>query len=92
MKPLKAPLDHGLEVRRAQREVQRQRALGGETLATFHARETAPPPTLAEIYRTNRADKTVCPVTGDLFATAGKLPRGVVKALRRRCGIGGASK
>ena len=76
------------DTRRARREAQRQRALAGETLAAFKARETAPPPTLAEIYRTNRANKTVCPVTGDLFAAAGKLPRSAVKALRRRCGVG----
>jgi len=80
------------DTRRARREAQRQRDLGGETLAAFKARETAPPPTLAEIYRTNRADKTVCPVTGDLFATAGKLPRETVKVLRRRCGLQGVAK
>lgn len=78
--------------RRARREAQRQRDLGGETLAAFHARETAKPPTLAEIYAKNRADKTVCPVTGDLFATAGKLPGKAVKVLRRRCGLQGAGK
>lgn len=76
------------DTRRALREAQRQRALGGETLAQFHARENAKPPTVAEIFARNRADKTVCPVTGDLFASAGKLPRKAVKALRRRCGVG----
>lgn len=76
------------DTRRARREAQRQRALCGETMEAFKARETAKPPTLAEIYRANRADKTVCPVTGDLFAAAGKLPRKAVKVLRRRCGVG----
>lgn len=74
--------------RRARREAERERALGGETLAAFHARANAKPPTLAEIYKTNRADNTVCPVTGDLFASAGKLPGRAVKVLRRRCGVG----
>ena len=74
--------------RRARRDADRERALMGESLAAFKARETAKPPTLAEIYRTNRADKTVCPVTGDLFATAGKLPGKAVEVLRRRCGVG----
>lgn len=60
--------------RRARREAQRQRTLSGETLA--------------EIFARNRADTTVCPVTGDLFATAGKLPSKAVKVLRRRCGVG----
>lgn len=40
----------------------------GESLAAFHARETAPPPTLAEIYAKNRADKVRCSSTPDLFA------------------------
>jgi hypothetical protein len=74
--------------RRARREADRERALMGESLATFHARETAKPPTTAEIFAKNRTDKTVCPVTGDLFATAGTLPRKAMKALRRRCGVG----
>lgn len=72
--------------RRSGREAQRQIRLMGETLAQFHARENAKPPSVAEIFARNRADKTVCPVTGDLFASAGKLPRRAVKALRRRCG------
>lgn len=80
------------DARRARRQAQRQRLLSGETLAAFKARETAPPPTLAEIYRTNRADKTVCPLTGDLFATAGRLPRRAVEKLRRRCGLQGVGK
>lgn len=87
-RPPKPPIVHRLERRRAAREAERERRLSGETLAQFHARETAKPPTLAEIYRTNRADKTVCPATGDLFVTAGKLPRSAVRALRRRCGVG----
>lgn len=79
------------ERRRARREADRQRSLGGETLAAYHARETAPPPTLAEIFAKNRADKTVCTRTPDMFGErfveAGKLPRAAVKALRRRCGV-----
>ena len=75
------------DTRRAKREADRQRTLGGETLAQFHARANAKPPTLAEIFARNRADTTVCPVTGDLFATAGKLPGKAVKVLRRRCGV-----
>ena len=75
------------DTRRARREAERERALGGETLAAFHARANAKPPTLAEIFARNRADTTVCPVTGDLFAAAGKLPRETVKVLRRRCGV-----
>lgn len=75
------------DTRRARREAQRQRALMGETIEAFKARETAKPPTLAEIFAKNRADKTVCPVTGDLFASAGKLPGKAVKVLRRRCGV-----
>lgn len=54
--------------RRAQREASRERELMGETLAAYHARETAPPPTLAEIFAKNRADKTVCTRTADMFA------------------------
>lgn len=76
------------DTRRAKREAQRQRSLCGETLAAFHARANAKPPTLAEIFARNRADTTVCPVTGDLFASAGKLPGRAVEVLRRRCGVG----
>ena len=75
------------DTRRARREADRQRRLSGETLAQFHARANAKPPTLAEIFARNRADTTVCPVTGDLFPSAGRLPREVVKVLRRRCGV-----
>lgn len=74
--------------RRARREAQRQRSFSGETLAQFHARSNAKPPTLAEIFARNRADTTFCPVTGDLFASAGKLPPKAVKVLRRRCEAG----
>jgi hypothetical protein len=34
----------------AARRLDNERRLMGESLAAFHARETAPPPTLAEIY------------------------------------------
>lgn len=54
--------------RRAKREAERERAIGGETLAAYHARETAKPPTLPEIFAKNRADTTPCPWTPDLFA------------------------
>ncbi len=54
--------------RLARRQAERERALGGETLAAFHARENAPPPTLAEIFAKNRADKVRCHRTPDLFA------------------------
>lgn len=75
--------------RRSRRDADRERGLMGETLAAFHGRETASPPTLAEIFAKNRADKTKCPWTGDMFARAGKLPRKAVKVLRRRCGVAG---
>lgn len=65
--------------RRAQREASRERELMGETLAAYHARETAPPPTSAEIFAKNRADKTVCTRTPDLFASR---PR---KGRRKQC-------
>lgn len=38
----------------------------GETLAAYHARETAKPPTLAEIYRDNHVNRERCPWTLDL--------------------------
>lgn len=78
---------HTHDFGRGFRVSQPQRALSGETLAQFHARETAKPPTVAEIVAWNRADMTVCPVIGDLFAGAGKRRRKAVKALRRRCGV-----
>ena len=55
------------ERRKARREVERQRAFHGETLAQYHARETAKPPTLAEIFAKNRADKARCPWTPSLL-------------------------
>lgn len=51
----------------ARRENERQRALMGETLAAFHAREVARPPTLAEIYAANHTNRERCPMTVDLF-------------------------
>lgn len=63
--------------RRKTREAQRQRALMGESLAAYHARETAKPPTLAEVYRENRADRARCDDTTDLFTgAAGARPQG----------------
>lgn len=51
----------------AQRKSQRERALMGETMKAFHDRETAPPPTLTEIYDRNHKDRERCPDTIDLF-------------------------
>ena len=51
------------DIRRARRDKERERAFHGETLAQYHARETAKPPTLAEIYRT--FPKARCPWTVD---------------------------
>ena len=63
--------------RRQAREHARQRALLGETLAAYHARENAKPPTLAEVFARNRADKTRCDDTVDLFTgAAGAAPQG----------------
>lgn len=56
------------ERRAAARESRRQVALMGETLATFHRRETAKPPTLAEIYASHprvRCDRTPNLFTGE---------------------------
>lgn len=73
--------------RRARREFERERALGGESLAALHARENAKAPTTAEIFAKNRADTAVCPWTPDMFIEAGRLPRKAVKVLQRRCGV-----
>lgn len=63
--------------RRKTREAHRQRVLLGETLAAYHARETAKPPTLAEVYQANRADRARCDDTVDLFTgAAGAAPQG----------------
>ena len=51
--------------RRARREAERQRALSGESLAEFHARENGKPPTLAEIYREH--PRARCPWTPSLL-------------------------
>ena len=53
--------------RRSQREAQRERALMGESLAAFHARETAPPPTLAEVFAKNHVNRERCPYTPDML-------------------------
>lgn len=56
------------ERRAAAREASRQTALMGETLAAFHRRETAKPPTLAEIYASHprvRCDRTPNLFTGE---------------------------
>jgi len=63
-------IDVAYERRKRRRQLERERAFHGETLAQYHARETAKPPTLAEIFAKNRADKAVCTATPDLFAPA----------------------
>ncbi len=63
--------------RRKTREARRERALMGESLAGYHARETAAPPTLAEVYRDNKTDRARCDDTPDLFTgAAGAAPQG----------------
>ncbi len=52
---------------KARRQVERERALQGETLAAYFARAHAKPPTLAEIFAKNRADTTRCPSTPNLL-------------------------
>jgi hypothetical protein len=54
--------------RAAARETSRQRDLMGETLDAFHRRETAEPPTLAEVYAENHRNRERCPATPDLLA------------------------
>lgn len=49
------------------RETRRQQALMGESLESFHARETAQPPTLAQIYAENHKNRERCKDTIDLF-------------------------
>ena len=39
----------------------------GESLNAFHARETAKPPTLAELYDANHKNRERCTMTADLF-------------------------
>jgi len=58
-------MSRGYERRQARREAERQRSLCGETLAEFHRKETAPPPTLTEIYRSH--PKVRCERTPNLF-------------------------
>lgn len=53
--------------RRAQlRRQENERRLCGETLSAFHARETAKPPTLSEVYARNHTNRERCPWTVDL--------------------------
>lgn len=51
------------------RRLQHERGLMGETLDAFHRRETAPPPTLREVYEANHKNRERCAVTVDLFET-----------------------
>jgi hypothetical protein len=54
------------ERRKSARQQANERRLLGETLAAFHAREIAKPPTIAEIYRQNHVNRERCPWTIDL--------------------------
>lgn len=56
----------------ARRRLDAERRLMGESIEAFHARETAKPPSLAQIYRTNQANRERCTMTPDMFA---KKPR-----------------
>lgn len=59
----------------AARRLDNERQLMGESLAAFHARETAPPPTLAQIYAANRRNRERCGETMDLLAWKPKRAR-----------------
>jgi hypothetical protein len=61
--------------RTAARRLDNERRLMGESLAAFHARETAPPPTLAEIYAANHRSRERCAETLDLLAWRPKRSR-----------------
>lgn len=54
------------EIRRSRRQKERERAFFGESLAAYHARETAAPPSLSEIYARNRVNRERCPWSLDL--------------------------
>lgn len=64
----------GYNRRAAAREAGRQRDLCGETLAAYHARETAPPPTVAQIHAENHRNRERCPWTVDLLDTSATQP------------------
>jgi hypothetical protein len=53
------------------RRLDNERRLMGESLKAFHARETAKPPTLSEIYRTH--PRARCPWTEDFIDDAPQL-------------------
>lgn len=57
----------------AARRLDNERRLMGESLAAFHARETAPPPTLSEVYARNHVKRERCPWTVDLLGAAERL-------------------
>ena len=61
--------------RAAQRRAENERRLLGESLATYHARENAPPPTLAQVYADNHKNRVRCPDTPDLLAWKPKKKR-----------------
>lgn len=54
--------------RRAKRRLlENERRLMGETLSAFHARETAMPPSLSEVYARNHTNRERCPRTVDFI-------------------------
>ena len=50
------------------RRLDNERRLCGESLAEFHRRETAKPPTLPQVYAENHLNRERCPMTIDLLA------------------------
>lgn len=50
------------------RRIENERALMGESLEAFHARENAKPPTLREIYEANHRNRERCTMTVDMFS------------------------
>lgn len=69
------PMPTAYERRAIQRRIDNERRLMGETLATFHARETAKPPTLGEVYARNHVNRERCPWTVDLLAEVKRQDR-----------------
>lgn len=55
------------EKRAAKRRAENERRLLGESLAAYHARETAPAPSLPQIYSDNHKNRVRCPETPDLL-------------------------
>ena len=63
--PMKSPKAY--ERNATRRRLELERRLMGESLNAFHARETAKPPTLAELYDANHKNRERCTMTADLF-------------------------